>query len=127
MTSGLTGERLDIKTIKKNSDYHSCKDFVYRFMTPPLFKQSYVDKWKHAVNLYAKNETDGVSKVRKYFCHSQLQGIQEPDARMIDFFQSLISLHQSLTLDEKNRVKRIRKRLFIPTLATHIWKFIQYQ
>lgn len=84
------------------SKYHT------RFiMSPPEFSKSYLDKWRHAKQLYMENGDDGMNEARKYICRLQLKDIRETDARMLDFFQSLISLHQanSFMLDKRNESK----------------------
>jgi hypothetical protein len=48
-----------------------------------------------------------MSEARKYFCRLQLQNIRESDSQMLDFFQSLISLHhgKEFMLDINNESK----------------------
>jgi hypothetical protein len=77
-----------------------------RFLiSPTSFSNTYKDKWNHAKQLYS--QTNGMSEARKYFCRLQLQNIRESDSRMLDFFQSLISLHQGnkFMLDTNNESK----------------------
>ncbi|CAO3655131.1 unnamed protein product [Mucor hiemalis] len=84
------------------SKYHT------RFiMSPAEFSKSYLDKWRHAKHLHMENGDDGMNEARKYICRLQLKNIREKDARMLNFFQSLISLHKanSFMLDKRYESK----------------------